>query len=305
MRSYGYYDYRYFLLEGGRSGAKSQSVARLISYLCDVKSLRVVCGRETQNSIDESVHTIFADLIKAENLAYDVLKTEIRHSRNTSRINFRGFREQGKHNVKGMEGVDILWIDEAQAITKETLEIIIPTIRKEKAKVFFSMNRFTEEDAVYNEFWDRKDCLHIHIDYLENEYCPQVMTDEAELCKARNIEDYNHIWLGQPRKNGGIVNVVPKNIYEELKGIKINVPYKKRIFTGDPSLGGDVCAAYILDEYGLVVDQLGLHERDEMKIAAMWVAMATRHNVNAYAIDIIGFKGIADRIRELLTTSFS
>ena len=292
-------DFCYFLIEGGRSSGKSQTIARLILYLCDQKKLRVVCGREIQVSIDESVYTLFCDLIREYKLAYVIMATEIRHIKTGSTINFRGFREQGRHNIKGLEGVDILWVDEGQAITKETLDIIVPTIRKENSKIFWSMNRFTEEDAVFNRFFNHPDCLHIHIDYLENEFCPQKMIDEANICKRDFPDDYEHIWLGKPLKEGGVLRVVTRPMIEALQGIKINRPLTKRLLTGDPSLGGDECVAYVIDENGKKLDELFLHERDEMKIAGMWVQLARRNGVMDFAIDIIGFKGIADRIREL------
>jgi len=127
--------YRYFLLEGGRGGGKSQSIGRFILYLCEHYSLRIVCGRETQNSINESVYSLLVDLIRANNLAFNVFSTKIVHKISGTTINFRGFREQGAFNIQGLEGVDIVWIDEAQAITKQTLDVLIPTIRKDKAKI--------------------------------------------------------------------------------------------------------------------------------------------------------------------------
>lgn len=292
-------DFRYFLLEGGRSGGKSQALARWFLYMAEQKKLRMVCGREIQNSIEESVYSILADLIREFRLNFHILSNEIRHIKTGSKINFRGFREQGRHNIKGLEGVDVLWVDEAQAITKDTLDIIIPTIRKRTSKIYWSMNRFTEEDAVFNNFWSRPDCLHIHINYMENEYCPEVMKVEADICKARNSEDYEHIWLGVPRKEGGVLRVITKSMYEELKGINIQRALSKRLLTADPSLGGDECVAYIIDENGRKLDEMFLHERDTMKIAALWVALANRNGVNDFAIDRIGFKGIGDRICEL------
>jgi phage terminase large subunit len=290
----------YFLLEGGRSGGKSHAVARLLLYLADRKKLRIVCGREIQHSIDESVYSILVDLIREYKLDYQILATEIRHIRTESVFNFRGFREQGRQNIKGLEGVDVLWVDESQSITKETLDIIVPTIRKQNSIIFWTMNRFIEEDAVYNRFYDHKRCLHIYINYLENPTCPQKMIDEADVCKQLSTEDYEHIWLGMPRKDGGVIKLVTPAMYNELRGIKFNRAITKRLFTGDPSLGGDECVGYILDENGQKIDSLILHERDEMKIAGAWVAFANRYGVKDYIIDIIGFKGIADRIRELI-----
>jgi len=157
-----------------------------------------VCGRETQNSINESVYSLLVDLIRKYNLAFEVFSTKITHKVSGTTVAFRGFREQGAFNIQGMEGIDIVWIDEAQAITKQTLDVLIPTIRKDKAKIFFTMNPHVIDDPVVNFCLGRKDCLHIKINYDENKYCTQALINEAEECKKKSIEDYNHIWLGQP-----------------------------------------------------------------------------------------------------------
>ena len=291
--------YDYFLFEGGRSSSKSQTIARFLLYLGDQQKLRIVCGREIQKNIDESVYNLLADLIREYDLAYQILADEIRHYKTGTTFNFRGFRDQGKQNIKGLEGVDILWVEEAQAITKGTLEIIIPTIRKMLSKVIWSMNRYEEDDPVFNYFWKREDCLHIHINYLDNQHCPQKMIKEAHVCRQESEEDYNHVWLGIPRKVGSTLRLCTPDMFNALKGIHFNRPMTKRIFSGDPSLGGDECVGYIIDENGRKLDTLILHERDTMKIAALWVAFARRSGVRDYIIDRIGFKGIGDRIREL------
>ena len=101
-------DYSYFLIDGGRASGKSQTIARLLLWLCEHKSLRVVGGRETQTSIEESVYTIFADLIRTYNLNFKVGASKIDHPVSGSALRFRGFREQGAINIKGLEGVDVL-----------------------------------------------------------------------------------------------------------------------------------------------------------------------------------------------------
>jgi len=188
--------YRYFVLEGGRGGGKTHGLARIISYIGEKTPVRIFCGRETQNTIQESVYTVFRDVISENNLGYAVFKDIIKHNTTGSEIRFKGFREQGAINIKGMEGVDILWIDEAQAITKNTLDIIIPTIRKENAKVFFSMNRHLKNDPVYKEFANRDDCLHININYDDNPFCSKALIHEAENCQKTSLDDYRHIWRG-------------------------------------------------------------------------------------------------------------
>lgn len=216
--------YKFFEIEGGRVSAKSHSVARFLLYLAEiVPGLRIFCGREIQNSIEESVYTLFKDLIAANALNFDVGATKIDHKSNGSMIRFKGFREQGAVNIKGLEGIDILWVDEAQQLKKDTIDIIIPTIRKDNAKLFFTLNRTLKDDPIHVDMKDRKNCLHIHIDYFENKHCPGSSKEEAAQCKARNIEDYNHIWLGQPRDSAS--NAAFRNVdYIVNRNMPIEIP---------------------------------------------------------------------------------
>ena len=87
--------YRYFLLTGGRGGGKSQAVARVFLYLAEHYLLRVVCGRETQNSISESVYSLFVDIIRNNRLNFEVFSSKITSRQSETTLNFRGFREQG------------------------------------------------------------------------------------------------------------------------------------------------------------------------------------------------------------------
>ena len=114
--------YKIFIIEGGRGSAKSHTIARILLYIMQKRIARLVCGREIQATIEESVYTLFADLIAKYSLAYQVRKTRIRHLVSGSTIGFKGFRERGAVNIKGIEGADIVWVDEAQALTKPTLD---------------------------------------------------------------------------------------------------------------------------------------------------------------------------------------
>ncbi len=191
-------NFKYFLCEGGRGSAKTQSIARIILFLCGERRVRVFALREVQNSIEDSVYTVFVDLIRQYNLPFNVTKSYIEHAITGSIIKFKGAREQGNVNLKGIEGADIVWLEEAQSISKSTLDILIPTIRKEKAKFFISMNRFLRDDPVYSTLHGRSDCLTITVQYFDNPFCPENLKTEAEECRKISEQDYNHIWLGMP-----------------------------------------------------------------------------------------------------------
>ncbi len=246
--------YGYFLIDGGRGGGKSQSIARIILWLGEKRKVRVCCGRETQSAISDSVYKIFSDLIEEYNLNYTIKSNKIIHNISTSDIIFKGFREQGRVNIKGLEGVDILWIDEAQAITKSTLDIIIPTIRKKNSVVIFTMNRLTRKDAVYSEFISRDDCLHIKINYYDNKYCPKKLINEAERCKEKNLADYQHIWEGNPLDvtNDFLFSSIKLDKAANLSTYKDNSRKIRCLSIDLAGNGGDLCVASFIESKNAV-----------------------------------------------------
>lgn len=242
--------YKIIIIEGGRGSAKSHSIARLILYIMQKRIVRVFCGREIQATIEESVYTLFADLIREYSLGFKVRKNRITHLTSGSAVNFKGFREQGSINIKGIEGADIVWVDEAQAVTKPTLDQLIPTLRKKDSpvKFLFTLNRLLRDDAVM-ELADRDDCLVIHIDYFENPFCPVTLLDEAEKCRNRSERDYNHIWLGQPVKAGDEMIFETDALYGSLRVQPYgDLFFKARVIGIDwAAQGNDLCVATILD----------------------------------------------------------
>lgn len=245
-------EFRYFLGEGGRGGSKSQSVGRLILYLGEKRCLRIVCGRETQNTISESVYSLMADLVREFALDYEIQANKLIHRQSGTEISFRGFRQQGAFNIQGMEGIDIVWIDEAQALTQQTIDVLIPTIRKEKSKIFFTMNRHIEDDPAFAGFAHRADCLHVHINYNENKFCTNILNNEARESQLKSKEDYEHIWLGKPlsKSEDAVFSL------EDLQGTIHNKyllrpGYGMRLGGFDVArYGDDKCAAVLIQQMG-------------------------------------------------------
>jgi len=245
--------FNYHLLEGGRGGGKSHGVARFILYLCEQRKVRVCCGRETQKSIDESVKTIFEVLIVENDLNFEIKNDRIIHRLTGSVIFFKGFREQGRVNIKGLEGIDVLWIDEAQAITKPTLDYIIPTIRKINSRVIFTMNRFVRNDPVYKFCVGREDTQHITILYFDNPYLAEKQYQEAEICKAKNQSEYEHIWLGKPLAQASDY-LIPSTKIDEAKNLEFNKenhPDNSVMSVDLSASGGDLCVAKLFKQKSL------------------------------------------------------
>lgn len=241
--------YKIFIIEGGRGSAKSQTIGRIILYIMGERVVRVVAGREVQNTIEESIFTLLVDLINNYNLPFAYSKKQIRHLIQGSTAIFKGFRERGAVNVKGIEGADIVHVDEAQALTKPTVDVLLPTLRKDTpVKFIFTMNRLHREDAVM-ELAKRDDCLHIHIDYFENPHCPVTLLDEAEICRNRSERDYNHIWLGMPVKAGDEFIFDSDSLYAALRLTPYgDLFFKQKVIGIDwAAQGSDKCVATILE----------------------------------------------------------
>ena len=297
--------YRYFLAEGGRGGGKSQAVARLILYLLEHYDLRVVCGREIQKNIEESVYTIIVDIIREMDLDFDIYADKIVHRGHGGQIRFKGFREQGSVNIKGLEGVDILWIDEAQAVTKHTLEVIIPTIRKENSKIFFTMNRHLKNDPVFREFHDRPDCLHIRVNYTDNPFCSMALQKEAMICKERNPDDFAHIWGGEPMEQADNYLFVQRHT-DACKTIDfLGCGYHEVAMGVDIArYGGDKSVATILQRRGPIKWEVKHVERwgkkDLMETTGRIIDLMGRFKPKSTAIDADGMgAGVVDRLGEL------
>ena len=141
--------YRYKILFGGRGSGKSWGVARelLIQGAMRQNPLRILCAREIQRSIKQSVHQLLSDQIQELGLGgfYDVLENEIR-GRNGTKFSFTGLANNTVESIKSYEGVDRVWIEEAQTVSKKSWDILIPTIRKPGSEIWVTFNPSLDTD---------------------------------------------------------------------------------------------------------------------------------------------------------------
>lgn len=191
---------RYNIIYGGRGGSKSWTIA--LSLL--IKSLNgkclILCTREIQNSIKDSVHRLLSETIYAHgwDSLFDIQKDKIICLRTGAEFIFKGLR----HNIseiKSTEGIDHCWIEEAHSISRDSLNILVPTIRKENSQFWIIFNPDSEDDPVYGDFVKNThpDSLVIKINYDENPFFPEVLRKEMEYDKEFNYDKYLHVWEGQ------------------------------------------------------------------------------------------------------------
>lgn len=193
---------RYRVVYGGRGSAKSWSVARALILACAQQPLRVLCAREYQSSIRESVHRLLADQIDALGLGgfFTIEKSRI-YAANGSEFFFLGIKRD-PHTVKSMEGIDICWVEEAEAVSEESWRVLIPTIRTEGSEIWVSFNPALPDDPTYRRFVsdpppeDR--AIIRQVDWSDNPWLPETLRLEREDLLRRDPEAHAHVWGGEP-----------------------------------------------------------------------------------------------------------
>jgi phage terminase large subunit len=193
---------RYKVCYGGRGGAKSWGIARALLILGAKSQLRILCAREFQTSIKDSVHKLLCDQIDSMGLTgfYEITDKSIR-GKNGTEFFFVGLRNNVT-NVKSIEGVDVCWVEEAQTVSKTSWNVLIPTIRKEKSEIWVSFNPELDTDETYQRFVlnSPDNCKVVKINWSDNPWFPETLRLEKDALRDRDIEAYNTVWEGLCRQ---------------------------------------------------------------------------------------------------------
>ena len=192
--------WRHYLYHGGRSSGKSTTVAIFLVTLATSKPIRVLCCREIQRSIKESVHRLLSDCIEKYKLPGWTITDETLKNANGSEFIFKGLHGN-EQNVKSTEGVDICWVEEAQSVSMNSIDVLIPTIRKEGSFLIWTMNRLSAQDPVWVRIAEKPDdrtyIKQVNSTAIEKLLSPEIIA-EREKMRVDNPELYAHVWLGEP-----------------------------------------------------------------------------------------------------------
>jgi len=218
---------RYKVAYGGRGGAKSWGIARALLIKGAKDPMRILCAREFQTSIKDSVHKLLCDQIEALGLLgfYEITQNSIR-GKNGTEFAFVGLRNNVA-NIKSYEGVDIVWVEEAQTTSRLSWNILIPTIRKQGSEIWISFNPELETDETYQRFVLKPpaDCIQIKINWSDNPWFPDTLMLEKDALKERDLEAYNQVWEGLCRQSVDGAIFAKELQQAELDGRLCKVPY--------------------------------------------------------------------------------
>ena len=205
---------RFKVLWGGRAAGRSWGCARALLLLGAQKPIRVLCAREYQNSISESVHKLLSDQIDAMGLngVYEIFKDRIvsrpgavpggNVNSQTSFV-FEGIKSNTQ-KIKSYEGINYCWVEEAIKVSKASWEILTPTIREPGSEIWMTFNPELEEDYTYKRFVLQADpatTFVVKMTYRDNPFVNSLIVAEAEEMKKRDLDAYLNVWEGNCRQN--------------------------------------------------------------------------------------------------------
>lgn len=227
------YHSRYKVFYGGRGGRKSWEVARSLILKASQSKKLVLCTREIQNSISDSVLRLLESQIEllGLNWFFEVQRSTI-IGRNGSEFIFKGLNNMTIDSIKSLEGADICWVEEAHSVSDRSWSILIPTIRKQGSEINITFNPDLEDDPVYTRFIKNTpaSCYLSRVSYLDNPDCPNTIIEEANYLREVDYEAYAHVYLGEVRSHSDAQ--VFKNKYR-VNSFEVDQSF------GDPLFGAD------------------------------------------------------------------
>jgi len=297
---------------GGRGSGKSWSIARMLLVEGMSEEKFIVCVREVQKSIEHSVKKLLEDTIKHFNWQYfyTIRKNDI-VGLNGTKFVFYGLHDHNADSIKSLEGADICWVAESQSISRTSINILRPTIRKPGSVIWWDFNPRYSSDPVYIDYIRNKDpnAKFVMVNWPDNPWFPETLRQEKEADYARDPEMAKHIWEGQ-LADENVTFVCPAKLVENAmsRRIEINPPGIEVTGIDVAHMGGDeitmykrinnkVIATYItkkqripetVQDIKTFVNKNGIINIDNGHVGA---AVADLLEVEGYSVNRINFGG--------------
>lgn len=279
--------HRYKVAHGGRDAAKSWSFAQALLIKGTHKPLRILCGREVQESIEQSVHKLLVDRIKALELGafYRVQKTAI-VGLNGTQFTFHGLKHN-IDNIKSIEGTDIVWVEEANKVSAESWTKLIDTIRKPGSEIWVSFNPELDTDDTYIRFvlQPPPDAKVVHMTWRDNPWPSEVLQIRRDTMEANEPDEYQHVYGGTPRQHlqGAIYADELRSALAEQRITKVPYDTSKGVHVFTDLGWADQTSMWFVQKVGLQYRMLRFYENSHKK----WSAYLKYVQDTQYLIDTI------------------
>lgn len=185
---------------GGRGSGKSTAYADALLITGLLRPCKILCAREYQNSIRDSVHSLLSERIRALEIQdYYEIQTSYITGLNGTQFLFEGVA----HNIdsiRSIPGITHCWIEEAHNVSDRSWDVLIPTIREEGSEIWVTFNPERDDDPTYRRLITSPPpgAVVKKVFYYQNPWLSKKTCQEAEYCKTTNYQKYQHIWLGEP-----------------------------------------------------------------------------------------------------------
>lgn len=236
------------ILYGGRASSKSWDAAGFATFLASNYKLRFLCARQFQNKIEESVYTLLKIQIERFGLLgrFRIMDNKIIGRRTGSEFLFYGLW-RSIDEIKSLENIDVLWIEEGHSLTEEQWKILEPTIRKSGSQIWVVFNPRLATDFAYKRFVVNPppNTVVRKINFDENPFLSDTMRAVIEAAKAEDYDEFEHVYLGVPREDDD--NVIIKRSWimaaiDAHKKLGFEATGRKRIGFDVADSGQDKCA---------------------------------------------------------------
>jgi len=297
---------RYKAAWGGRGSAKSNDraqavVLRMVSH----PGSRIVCLREVQNSIKDSVYQLICDWIGKLGLGavFDITRDEIRGPSGSLCI-FRGMKDQNAESIKSLEGYTVAWFEEAQTCSQRSLDLLRPTIRAPGSELWFTWNPRARTDPV-DMFLRQKppaDAIVVRANFSDNPWFPAELEGERLLDETGDEARYRNIWLGDYEDQSDR-QLISAKLVERAATTKVETTRQDELIMAvDVARYGDdetvICYRRGRDAYSL--PWVFMTKLDTMEVAARVAFHFDNHKPNALFVDETGVgAGVVDRLKQL------
>lgn len=193
---------RYKVAYGGRGGSKTTMFAMFLVIKAMQQKLDIICARESQTVIAESVKGTIEAVIERWGIeGFWEIQRSVIIGNNGSMFRFKGL-EYNRMSIKGWHNTDIVWVEEANTLSKESFDILLPTLRRPGSELWFSLNRHKRTDVVDEAFIQPKpapiDSIIIKTNWQDNPWFPEELEKERQRCKLNEPDRYPHVWEGLP-----------------------------------------------------------------------------------------------------------
>lgn len=190
---------RYKVFYGGRAGAKTWNIARALLVIALQRKVLILCTRELQTSISDSVHRVLKDQIELMGVSqyFDITENSIICTSTGSEFAFHGIR-LNVNKIRSFEGADICWVEEAATVSANSWKVLIPTIRKSGSEIWISFNPELDTDETYKRFVldPPSNAEVVLVNYKDNPWLPDTIREEIEELKRKNYKEYLNVYEG-------------------------------------------------------------------------------------------------------------